>query len=378
MRALRAPGIDYPASGAARFSRRLAARAFCESAKFAHPEDVFLAGLLQDMAVLALDRVSRDFYSKLPQPATHAHWISYETERLGRDHADYSALLLKTWNLPERICKAVEGSHAPQTFSAATDEGKFARCVALGSDLAEAVLTTERAAAVGALAQRAHRLLGMSHEQFNEVVARVLSLIPETEELYGASIIAADEADNLLSEARELLAVRNLHALQEVSTLQATTSVLLARTEEAEDSSRRDPLTGALNRPWLDRLLDREFTQAVVFGRDLSVAHVDIDRFKTINERYSAQVGDKVLQSCARALLAACAAAISSHATAARSSWWFCRARIARSPDRSPSACSRSSRPWITILRRVRCASRPQSALRPTRRATLLQHVGAA
>jgi diguanylate cyclase (GGDEF)-like protein len=303
MRAMRPAGIDYP-----RFWRRAllaatSARAFCESAKFTHAEDVFLAALLQDMAVLALDRVSRDFYSKLAQPATHAHWIAYETERLGRDHAGYSAMLLKTWNLPERICKAVEGSHAPQIFSDSTDEGRFARCVALGSDLAEAVLTGDRSTAVAALAQRAHKLLGMSHEQFNEVVSRVLKLIPETEELYETSIIEAEDAENLLAEARELLAVRNLHALQEVSALQATTSVLLARTEEAEDSTRRDALTGVLNRPWLDRMLHREFTQAVVFGRDLSIAHVDLDRFKAINERHGAQVGDRVLQSCAQALL---------------------------------------------------------------------------
>lgn len=304
MRVLRPAGVDYP-----RFWRRsllsaTAARAFCESAKFPHPEDVFLAALLQDIAVLALDRVSRDFYSALQQPATHADWIAYEVARLGRDHSAYTAMLLKGWNLPERIYKAVEGSHAPQTFSATTDEGKFARCVALGSDLAEAVLTADRTTAVATLAQRAHALLGMSHEQFNDVVARILKLIPETEELYETSIIGAEEADNLLAEARELLAVRNLHALQEVSALQATTSVLLARTEEAEDSSRRDPLTGALNRPWLDRILDREFTQAVVFGRDLSVAHIDLDRFKAINDRHGTEVGDKVLQSCAQRLLA--------------------------------------------------------------------------
>ncbi len=109
--------------------------------------------------------------------------------------------------------------------------------MALGSDLAEAVLTGDRSTAVAALAQRAHKLLGMSHEQFNEVVSRVLKLIPETEELYETSIIEAEDAENLLAEARELLAVRNLHALQEVSALQATTSVLLARTEEAEDSN---------------------------------------------------------------------------------------------------------------------------------------------
>jgi diguanylate cyclase (GGDEF)-like protein len=302
MRALRPVGIDYP-----RFWRRAllaatAARAFCEAAKMNQPEDVFLAALLQDMAVLAIDRASRDFYSKLAQPATHADWVAYEQKELGKDHAPYSAMLLRSWNLPDRICKAVECSHAPQQLPADSDEARFASCLALGSDLAEAVLATDRASAVTGLAKRAKDLLKMDSEQFNGVVAHILKLIPETEELYETRLIDTEDAENLLAEARELLAVRNLHALQEVSALQATTSVLLTRTEEAEDSGRRDSLTGALNRPWLDRMLDREFTQAVVFGRDLSIAHVDIDRFKSINERHGTQVGDKVLRSVAQLL----------------------------------------------------------------------------
>ena len=302
MRALRPTGIDYP-----RFWRRAllaatAARAFGEGSKSAHAEDIFLAALLQDMAVLAIDRVSRDFYAKLAPPGSHADWIAYEIQHLGKDHSSFTAMLLRSWSLPDRTWKAVEASHAPQTLSAESDEGRFARCLCLGSDLAEAVLRSTRAEAVAVLAQRAHTLLGMSHEQFNDVVARILKLVPETEELYETSIMDAEDAENLLAEARELLAVRNLHALQEVSALQATTSVLLTRTEEAEDASRRDALTGVLNRAWLDRMLDREFTQAVVFGRDLSVAHVDLDHFKLINERYGTEVGDRVLRSCAQAL----------------------------------------------------------------------------
>jgi diguanylate cyclase (GGDEF)-like protein len=302
MRALQPIGIDYP-----RFWRRAllgatAARAFCEAAKIAHPEDMFLAALLQDMAVLAIDRASRDFYAGLPHPATHADWIAYEQKALGKDHATYSAMLLRAWNLPERICKAVEYSHSPHELPRDTDDARFASCVALGSDLAEAALSAERSAPLSNLAKRAQDLLQMRHEQCNDVVAHIMKLIPETEDLYETRLIAAEDAENLLAEARELLAVRNLHALQEVSALQATASVLLSRTEEAEDSSRRDPLTGVLNRQWLDRLLNREFTQAVVFGRDLSIAHVDIDRFKTTNDTYGTEVGDKVLRSCARIL----------------------------------------------------------------------------
>ena len=302
MRALRPVGIDYP-----RFWRRAllaatAARTFGESVKVGHAEDIFLAALLQDMAVLALDRASRDFYSKLQQPSSHADWVAYEVAHLGRDHAGYSAMLLKAWNLPERICKTVAASHEPQALDATTDEGRFVRCVALGSDLAEAVVATDRTGRVAALSQRADKLLGMNQETFTEVVTRILNLIPETEALYETSILDSDDAENLMADARELLAVRNLHALQEVTQLQATTSVLLTRTEEAEDSSRRDALTGVLNRSWLDRTLDREFTQAVVFGRDLSVAHVDLDHFRKINESHGTPVGDRVLRSCAQAL----------------------------------------------------------------------------
>jgi diguanylate cyclase (GGDEF)-like protein len=302
MRALRPVGIDYP-----RFWRRAllaatAARTFGESIKVGHAEEIFLAALLQDMAVLAIDRASRDFYAKLQQPSAHADWVAYEVAQLGRDHAGYSQMLLKAWNLPPRICTTVGASHEPQKLDPTTDEGRFARCVALGSDLAEAVVATDRAGRVAALAQRADKLLGMNNETFHAVVTRLLNLIPETEALYETSIIEADDAENLMAEARELLAVRNLHALQEVTQLQATTSVLLTRTEEAEDSSRRDALTGVLNRNWLDRTLDREFTQAVVFGRDLSIAHVDLDHFRKINERHGTPVGDRVLRSCAHAL----------------------------------------------------------------------------
>jgi len=294
MRALKVSGIDYP-----RFWRRAllaatAGRAFGETIKIGQPEDILLAGLLQDMAVLAIDRFKRDFYSQVPQPGAHADWINHERCQLEHDHATYTALLLKSWNLPERIWTGVQHSHSPQVLPLDSDAGRFARCVALGSDLAEA----------NSLARRATSLLNLNHEQFMQVVTQVLKLIPETEALYETSIMDPEDAENLLAEARELLAVRNIHALQEVSALQATTSVLMDRTEQAEDASRRDVLTGVLNRIWLDRLLEKEFTEAAVFGRDLSVVRIDLDRFRTINERFGNSIGDQVLRSCGQALQA--------------------------------------------------------------------------
>src|SRR5262245_42877638 len=80
MRALKPVGIDYPKFWRRSLLAATAARSFGESAKAGHAEDIFLAGLLQDMAVLALDRAVRDFYGKLQQPAAHADWVAYEKQ----------------------------------------------------------------------------------------------------------------------------------------------------------------------------------------------------------------------------------------------------------------------------------------------------------
>jgi len=126
MRALKPVGIDYP-----RFWRRAllaatAARSFGEAAKVTPAEDIFLAGLLQDMAVLAIDRAWRDFYAKLKPLASHSECVEYEKQHLGKDHAPYTAMLLKSWNLPGVICDAVKYSHDPQ--AGASDDGRRPFC----------------------------------------------------------------------------------------------------------------------------------------------------------------------------------------------------------------------------------------------------------
>jgi diguanylate cyclase (GGDEF)-like protein len=153
-------------------------------------------------------------------------------------------------------------------------------------------------------AKNADTLLSIRGQQFTDIVARLIKLIPEAEELYETSILDTTDAENLMSQARELMTVRNLHALRDVQALQETASALMNRTEELEDAARRDALTGTLNRMWLERLLEREFTQALMFSRALSVALVDLDHFKRINETTGHEGGNRILKSCAEIIQA--------------------------------------------------------------------------
>jgi diguanylate cyclase (GGDEF)-like protein len=63
-----------------------------------------------------------------------------------------------------------------------------------------------------------------------------------------------------------------------------------------------DPLTGAYNREFLLQRLPQEIAAAVDRDRPLSVAMVDADRFKSVNDAYGHNVGDAVLTEVARRL----------------------------------------------------------------------------
>ncbi len=57
----------------------------------------------------------------------------------------------------------------------------------------------------------------------------------------------------------------------------------------------QDPLTGALNRQGLEHMLAREVKRARRGQLALSVAIIDLDDFKQVNDRFGHLVGDKVL-----------------------------------------------------------------------------------
>jgi len=66
--------------------------------------------------------------------------------------------------------------------------------------------------------------------------------------------------------------------------------------------SREDALTGLFNRRHIDDFLKQEKGRVDRYGGTLSVALLDLDHFKQINDRYSHQVGDEVLCQAARIL----------------------------------------------------------------------------
>ncbi len=294
--------LNYPHYWRRSLLSAVAARALGDATGQTLGEELFLAALLQDIGVLALDRSIPDLYQELAERQdNHKAVAIHEQKRLGLDHAEAGAWLMQQWNLPERVWRAAAASHRLDTRRVTNPEDAFARCVALSGQIADLFLSSDdREAAMSEVAQQAERSFGLDREGLGAIIARITTLIPETESLFDTPLVK--DPDGILEQAREILMVRNLHTLREVSSLRMTADSLSARAMELEAETRRDALTGVFNRSFLEQYLAREFEGATRQGWPLSVAFCDLDHFKRINDTLGHQAGDRILQATARIL----------------------------------------------------------------------------
>jgi diguanylate cyclase (GGDEF)-like protein len=300
---LKSNGVDYDRYWRRAILSASAAKCFGALQNASAVDDIFLAALLQDIAILGVDRAAPEFYGDLPRNASHREFQAHETARLGIDHAELGAWLLEYWKLPEPLCRAVAWSHSPPIADRSTPTGMAACCVALGSECVELLLGPAAATDFAALAEHASEWLGVDAAAVAGVMAKIVAEMPEIERLFDTVLLRPDAANVILDQARDLLILRDLQALGPAGGSPETSLTLEARSAAPQDAQRRDGLTGLYNRGYLDLMLRREFQAATTGNWPLSVVFVDLDRFKGINEAYGREAGDAVLVTTAKSIV---------------------------------------------------------------------------
>lgn len=276
------------------------ARVLAAHRKLPGAEDYFLAALLQDLGMLALDRAVGDLYSSLEGTQIDQEAMrAAERERLGADHAMVGAWLLERWSVPEILQQAVAGSHDPDAIQADDAARDFVRHTAAAGKLADVWLVDPQLALSEEVACQLQSWFQLDRESCLDLLGAVAFELPDSAAAFEVELVDEVAAQAILDQAREILMLRNLQAIHEAEQLHRATETLQSRTQELEERNRRDALTGLFNRAHLDEVLALEFSRAQDHGWPLCVAFIDMDRFKAINDCYGHQAGDVVLKTAA-------------------------------------------------------------------------------
>jgi GGDEF domain-containing protein len=105
-----------------------------------------------------------------------------------------------------------------------------------------------------------------------------------------------------VSKLRQITVDKRERDRSRVAALEREIEVLRGDVDEARKRAATDALTGAANRAAFDEELGRLVGRARTSGAPFTLLFVDVDHFKSINDRFGHQVGDRVLRGLAEVL----------------------------------------------------------------------------
>lgn len=141
---------------------------------------------------------------------------------------------------------------------------------------------------------RLHQSVRTSTElaELKREVSQQLSSIVQTMDEFREQEIAREQRMQL----------RYQSLLEKVDQMEVETGRVKSRMEEEQLRARTDPLTGMPNRAAYDDRIAAELQRWDRYVTEFSVAVIDLDRFKMINDQYGHLAGDKVLRLVAKVL----------------------------------------------------------------------------
>jgi diguanylate cyclase (GGDEF)-like protein len=269
-------GLHYPLLWRRSLLAGAAARELGRFLKEPALEELFLAGLLQDIGMIAIDRLHPDFYTDLRSDQVfHERVREYEIERTGGDHAEAGAWLTKHWGLAPRTTLAIATSHRSSAFAQTGVDGKFVGCVCLSGIAADYLILGEPADARKQLYSKAQRVLGLSTNKVDDLIAFLHEQIPEMENLFDIKLTESASQSDLLEQANKTLAELNLKNLSRGQTKKAP---------KIEHEKRYDQVTGVFSRHFMNDFLLDSFNLASRAGRVLSILLIEIKNIKKLRK----------------------------------------------------------------------------------------------
>ncbi|MGM0614607.1 MAG: sensor domain-containing diguanylate cyclase [Pseudomonadota bacterium] len=271
----------------------LAARYLSKQLCPLHSGSLFTLALLQDIGVLALDCVAPETAERLygKYLLLPSELEKKEQALFGCNHASVGAWLGQYWGLPDHLVRGIQDSHGPLVESP-----KDLLCLRLSGPVADAWLCDDSVKAMASLVRQFKRLDGLEAISIAELLDGIQVQLPDMASLLVVETPDYHDNQQMLQEAQQHLFQQTLSLHARLDQQQQELELLRQRQDDLETLSRRDALTGLANRAWLEEQLQLRFAFCRQHQRTMSIAFIDLDHFKQLNDQYGHQVGDRVLE----------------------------------------------------------------------------------
>jgi diguanylate cyclase (GGDEF)-like protein len=279
-----------------------AARAIAAKVNFVQQEEAFLSRLLADIGMLVLDQVLGEQYGAVHgRIKSHHELVSAEREALGATHAEVGGMLTESWKLPPMLTVPIAQHHTPEAVSDPFLR-KLTDLVALAGRCADVFVDEQAAAAIADVRKLFRDNHKLSEEDCDAVMSDIGKRTREVATLFEINIGSAAEYGQILKRANEALVEITLQSQQQVSTLAQKADNLAQENQQLQKKASTDALTGLSNRATFDAYLAEQFGKSMNNGEPMALLMIDLDRFKSINDKHGHPAGDAVLRAVAKIL----------------------------------------------------------------------------
>lgn len=248
-----------------------ASRHFAEAAKIEAADEVFLAALMQDVGMVAMQVGLGDEYTRVlaRSEGDHRRLIRCEIEDLEATHADIGAMLCERWRLPDSLVIPVKyherATAAPHPHSIA------ARCVALGTLVYDVLTNPDRPDYLRHLYAKAFDWVALRETAVDELIRKVTGEVAELGELFQLDAGSPIDANEILVQAtNRMMELERDGDIRPATEFEGVAALLLQEKYTA-------PRTMALNARGFEEALRRSAAAAHGGEAELTLLIIGID-----------------------------------------------------------------------------------------------------
>jgi two-component system cell cycle response regulator len=313
-RSNRADIFDYDRFWEKSLAAAVAAKLIAAPFQKIEAEEIFIAGLLQNIGEMLIARAYPKQYREVlaefeKDPSC---LVDSELALVGADHTFIGYAVTRHWNFPPFLLEPIRFHHRPEDYTGNDPRLALAIKAVHLADMLVNILYAPRPAMFHAqFREKCQTMIGLDVQSIDRILETVHTDIGRIAEDFGLKIENPKAIEEILQEANIALGLMNLNYEQVNKALVQAKLELQQLNLELEEKNRRleklahlDGLTEVYNHRYFQNFLEKEISRANRNERNISLIMIDVDHFKMFNDENGHQEGDLVLKELCRLIQA--------------------------------------------------------------------------